>query len=704
MQKMKNWWERDDLTVEFNASSNEDSQGTLLIGLGSPEASVTGVCLNPKGLLKGSLSSVSALVDGAEPGLKQQWRQRLGNTQAVRKIVVEDFSLDTCHALLMFGALLDQTETENFGQPAWLDYVNAWEMGRYLDGGDVSRSAACLLTSLAHSFLPEGMEETISNSFVARGLFACLNFLQQLCAAQANPLNGIDRLDSAEYARALGQLAHEQQMYRLALQRSQRCQLLVPLRESTRQLIVDALFLTEVQPSGILKILARTDRENTWTHQGFGLLAIHRPQERGTGNDMVISLDPANGAELGGVWRLLEQQENELWAGERPRSNPRPLTSYRDPQNPARLLPGAPDQPWYDGGGNYSLLAAPKRMPSCEAGSKLSWRTHVTATVWQSCFLTPVQTLVQKLSSAAPAPNTSTCKRIVTMRCAGDAGEQGLRHERAILETPTFQAWLAAQSMLEHPVNNPYELPPFESFEIQRVGSVDVLVSRSGVTLFDWSENSAHMQPALLVAEKVASASYAYCEFLEQNAGRLAQWTHELLDTSNKRTSKRNQHNWTHELMQVKVQALAALGNSTLLESDFDLNELSMRLQRVWGLSDQRSELMGLIDRIDELMRQAISLRSATRQRLFGAILSSLGLGLLASHVWEPVRGYLTTNMFEWQLKMSREVPPPTYEQLQSIAESASRYELFTVIIVLSFSCVGFLLYWLFDIRGNSED
>ena len=704
MLKMKNWWEQGNLAIELNASSNEDSLGTLLIGLGNPEASVAGVCLNPKGYVNGNFSSVSALVQGADPALKQQWRQRLSGTQALRKIVVEDFSLDTCYALLMFGALIDQTETQAPEPHAWLDYVNAWEMGRHLDGGDVNRSAACLFTALGHSFLPEDMEGIACNNFVAQGMFACLNFLQQLQIAQANPLSGIDRLESAEYARALGQLAHEQQMYRLALQRSQRCQLLVPLRESTRRLIVDALFLTEVQPSGILKILARTDRDNTWTQQGFGLLAIHRPQERGTGNDMVISLDPANGAELGEVWRLLEQQENDLWAGERPRTNPRPLNSYKDPQNPARLLPEAPDQPWYDGGGNYGLLAAPKRMPTCEAGSKLNWRTQVSATVWKSCFLNPVYALVQTLPTAPPDTNTGIYKRIIAMRCADNSKDHGLRHERAILETPSFQAWLAAQSMLEHPVNTPYDLPSSESFEIQRLGSVDVLVSRSGVTLFDWSESSAHMQPALQVAEKVASASHAYCGFLEQNAGRLTQWMHELVDISGKRKSKRNQHNWTHELMQVKVQALTALSNSTLLESDFNLNELSMHLQRIWGLSDQRSELMGLIDQIDELMRQAISLRSATRQRLFGAILSSLGLGLLASHVWEPVRGYLTTNMFEWQLKMSREVPPPTYEQLQSLAESASRYELFTVIIVLLFSLVGFLLYWLFDIRGTSED
>ena len=155
--------------------------------------------------------------------------------------------------------------------------------------------------------------------------------------------------------------------------------------------------------------------------------------------------------------------------------------------------------------------------------------------------------------------------------------------------------------------------------------------------------------------------------------------------------------------MRLKAQALTALGSSSLLQSDFDLNELSTRLQRLWGMSEQRSELLGMMDRIDELMRHSIAMRSAKRQRLFGGVLSGLGLGLLASHVWEPVRGYLTTNMFEWQLKMSRESPPPSYEHLHQIAESAARYELFTVLIVLGFSLLGFILYWIFDIRGESE-
>lgn len=709
INELTRWWERTGLTVELNASTREDTPGTLLIGLGDPNpgAMHAGVSLNQKGFAGGRHPSVTAFVNAADESLWAFWRSRFADTSAIRKVVVEDFSFDTCYALLLFGACLDGHQAGIFGRPHWLEYVSAWERGTYVDGADLERSAACLLSALGHSYLPEDVTDVASDGFVAQALQACLALVEQMCLAHDSPRGGIDTLNTREYARAIGQLRHERQMYELALKRAHQCQLLVELDGSSRRVVLDALFLTEVYASGVLKVMARTDTANAWTRRGFGLLGIHRPGERGTGNDMVLSVDPSTGAQLGSVWRRLEQIENERWADSRPKSHPRLLQSYRDPDHPERLLPGAPDEPWYDDGGNFTLIAAPKRAVIGELGTKLDWHADVVPALWRIGFTDPVQRLVEVLPGKRNA-GANTHKHVVCVHWREAVRTSDGQHpDRVILETPTFDAWLAAQSMPGREVQSPFMLPVPESYDVQHFGSITAVMHSHGVTFYSNEAGSERLQNLCALAERVGAASAAYDAFLRNYTAKLAGWTDELREASEenakRKVARRDLTRWTEDMIQTKAAALASLSDMTQLEADYDHNRLSEKLQRLWGLSDQRSRLLELIDRVDELMRQVIAARTERRQRVYGSCLSAAGLGIAATHIWEPFKEILTTNTYEWQLKLFRETPPPSYEQFQQIVEQSVRYEWLTGLIVSAFALLGFALYWLFGIRGESE-
>ena len=106
--------------------------------------------------------------------------------------------------------------------------------------------------------------------------------------------------------------------------------------------------------SGAAKAFARNDHEHAWFCQGFSLIAVYRPLAN-PGEDLTISVDPTAGIHLEDLWRALERLEDRRWGDKRPRDQPRPLKSYeKKTDNPG------PNQPWWDYGGRYTLVAAPR--------------------------------------------------------------------------------------------------------------------------------------------------------------------------------------------------------------------------------------------------------------------------------------------------------------------------------------------------------
>lgn len=691
------WWSAPSLSVALDPWADKAPKGALLVGLGDARADVPGVSINNKG--GSGYASVSAMVASADAAQWQRWRARFPDSGAISNIVVEDFSLDTCLSLLLFERGLRHDTLDDPGTVAWVEYTTAWEMGQYRDGKDVSQSPACLVTALGHAYLPESVREQSEASFVVEGLRACLRLLTALMRQRPLPQGpGILGVGlGMEGGRAESHLVRERQLYELMLERAVRCQLLLDLDGSSRQVMADALFISEAMPSGVLKIMARTDSEHAWCRQGYTFLGVYRPRERGTGNDMVISVDPASSVSLRALWTELERRENGRWEGTRPSSQPRRLHSYLDPVTPSGFKPGAPDQPWYDTDGSYTLLAAPKNVAPDTPGSRLDWRADVVPAIWDLCFARHVQTYVRVETLPRHVPGRKRI-RVVT-RLSQNSLAQGMDPNLAILETPTFHAWLASHSYGAMAAASPFELPPSGSYELLTVGRQLALIHRHGMTL-QLREDEAGAEGLRQTAECVADVCHEYQRFLDEYRNKLAQWQDALAGQGG--GIPRNADQWAHDIHQVKVKALKVL-SSSMLRSDYDENRLSEALQRIWGLSEQRGELANSVAGIDELMQHALHLATARRQRWYGSTFSALGLGLLASQVWEPFKEYRTMNPYEWQLLLYKEKPSPSLAKLQQIAQEAAYYEGITIAVVLGFSLLGFLLYWVFGLRSETH-
>ena len=692
-------------TFEFNPSQRDAPAGSLLIGLGdgNDTESQKGVALNNKGYRAGHYNSVSELVANADDRQWTIWRSKLSSVQGIQRIVIEDFSLDTCFTLLLFLNHLNAVGSLSLSTHPWLEYVTAWESGIYLDGDDTARSAACLLSALAHSSL---CEQSLDDTAVVRhNMLACLRLLSDMIIANPDPTAGIMPMHTQCYASAVASLAYEQQIYQHIIKRSVTCQLLLDLGTGRRQTVVDALFITETLPSGMLKILARCDKERSWTHNGFGLLAIYRPREVGTGNDIVISLNPIQGTRLDALWSALEQREDAAWQGVRPHDTPRFLESYRLAGSD-KLIPGAPNQPWYDAQGRMTLIAAPKQLAPGEPGSKLTWQQDVLPAIWENYFTRYLDNaIVPIVLPELDCRTKGKCIRVYQHRIP-EGGDITIVPLMRMIDTPTFHAWLAAQSDSTRVVRSPADLPPASEYSSQWYSNILVVAHRHGVTFFCREEEDKHLAILIKAASSVADVSHEYENFLANSGQQIEQWLKDLLESQqihNRKGKIRRLSDWSEMMLETKARALKAMNKGALVGNDALHNQLSDDLSRQWGLSEQRQELMAQIEQLDQLMRQAISQRQEKRQRIYGALFSALALGAAANHIWEPIKEIKTTNLYEWQLMLFKEQPAPAIDTLQAIAADAARYEVYTLAILLIFGFIGFILFWFFDFNGKEE-
>ncbi|MGH8477664.1 MAG: hypothetical protein ACRER2_18190, partial [Methylococcales bacterium] len=234
------WWER--LSFCFDPNLHEAACGEILVGLGNAlDTGQPGIVLNCK--YPGSpLRSVSGFVLAADAARLTHWRECLPNGMAdVQRVVLEDLSLDSCFALLMFVESLARARSEPVSAhtESWRRYVTRWEEGFMREPGPCDESIAFLVTALGHSFFDldeSGQVPIIDPACFAEGACACLELLSAAFAQGSSPdsvdFGKLERLPS--FARARGHIEQERSQYRLALQHGKVCQLGVPLAGSER--------------------------------------------------------------------------------------------------------------------------------------------------------------------------------------------------------------------------------------------------------------------------------------------------------------------------------------------------------------------------------------------------------------------------------------------------------------------------------------
>ena len=694
-QRAGRWWTRDRLTIHFNPGAKVGEPGDLLVGIGHASDASQFVALNHKtagdspGRLGFGAASVSECVLNASRDLRASWRRTFPEGIAsVRRIVVEDASLDTCMALLLFAQAIAEeakdadpdlhelgaVQTHGAGNAeaeqrlnSWISYVTAWEQGRYRDGEDYRRSAACLMTALAHSRLPSGKPSAtgaiVDDASVAAALGGCLTLLDAYIAANAEAVDALPPRGVPESVQAQAQLGIERQLYDAALKHGVQTQLLLPVQGCERKLLVDALIVEDIEIAGLLKIFARNDHINSKTGRGFALLALHRPQAAGTGNDMVISVDPDVGVALAPLWKRLEELEDCAWGSDRPRNNPRRgIGGYTD-RKTGSPLPGAPDEPWFDEGGRCTLVAAPKSLPTGAPGSRLSWKEDVLPALWD---------VFQPFESPRHERYPATAGRLIVARVEWPRGTmpqaEGL---------PVLQQWMATCSSPET-TRQPGDFPPLANLCARSVPGGEVIAHPGGVTLSDdWS--STGLDPSLIgAARAMAEVAGRYEAILttERLAG-LAEELKAVLAARGRAGERR--------LLDLRMSALAlkqelielgvqeeqvhrGAGHRALLEA----------LEQAWDLPDARHRLWETVAHIEELLEQAQQVHQAKTQFLMTKIVSAAGAFVFVHELIGAVANVMTMNEFERLAIVAEKlgVAPDKIAELQRNAQLSDNFDM----------------------------
>ncbi|MGH6816162.1 MAG: hypothetical protein ACREC6_10690, partial [Hyphomicrobiaceae bacterium] len=296
---------------------------------------------------------------GAEYVLSQsdgeiaRWREELqlgrdGQPFAGVHIVADDASPDTCLALL---ALVRRLAGQGL-PPVFVDYAARWEAGEVRSTGEPERSWGALHSALVHTHFDRDRGAIDLAGALEHGI----SYIEALIAADIDPASVPDTFVHPLHRIARARLLAERQRYRRIRDAAPKLQFAVPLAGTRRRRLVDGIILIETNPTGALKAWLRTDRE-TFTGDGFALMAIYRPDPEGGISDMSVSVDPDAGLSLVDLWAELERREDAAWAAaneERPRRKPRPLQSFAGPAAtwPEGVTPST--SPWWDDYGRHT--------------------------------------------------------------------------------------------------------------------------------------------------------------------------------------------------------------------------------------------------------------------------------------------------------------------------------------------------------------
>ena len=332
--------------VIVNPNKKVADTGELLVGLGDSTVDNKGIALQHKTQTV-YYESLSQYVYSTE-------FKNLNAPQCCQQIFIEDFSVDTILSLWIFlHKKLDQVLPENVIN--WVNYASKWEKGDTTTTGKAFESYGCLQNALVLSMKNYSASEIVTES---------LDFLSTLIRQNIDPATISKLTNNSTYGQAYESLEKEYKKYQALLSDNETAKLHIPQIQSNEPKEVSGIFIETEIISSIQKVFLRNDIENSPTRNGFAFMAVYNTKAKGTGNDIVISVDPLKKVHLKALWKALEEEENSLWEEIRPKDNPRPLKSYPDHNGP--------NEPWWDDMGKYTLIAAPK-MVYGQYGRRVSW-------------------------------------------------------------------------------------------------------------------------------------------------------------------------------------------------------------------------------------------------------------------------------------------------------------------------------------------
>ncbi|WNG38435.1 hypothetical protein F0U61_35705 [Archangium violaceum] len=278
------------------------------------------------------------------------------------KLRVHEHTFDVvCATLLTVYRLLHGSWPD--GAEALAEYLGEWEQGHTETVGEYERA----LGTVFYAALNLWRSETGRPAREVLELMVSVLEVVRLPAEFAKLPEGLIPPVISRRLKA------DERLYRAELSRAQRVQLDIPLdaRQDGAVRRVDALFLSSFQDVTVLRLLARTDSENTHYGQGFDFMAVHISRPEQTRPWHAISLTPERAGTLADLAGALDELEGDR----QPDGNPRKRGARRFERQPNDY-----SDPWYSDGyaspvGRSTMVAVPY------AGTRLS-RRELWEAIW----------------------------------------------------------------------------------------------------------------------------------------------------------------------------------------------------------------------------------------------------------------------------------------------------------------------------------
>lgn len=510
----------------------------------------------------------------------------------------EDLSADACLSFIFtycqyYGVSPEEFPTE------WIDYTIRWEIGDVKTTGKPFESWGCLHSALAHAYfiVEEQIDSNgevvpvIDETNVHQGLMACFRLIIELLLEGVPPYE-IPYLDHIEeYNRATMHLNMEYQKYLLGLKKATITQLELPVMRSERKILVDAFITTENTYMGLLKSFLIHDEERTWLKSGFQFFAIHRPELKGTGRDMVIQVDPQTRAHLKDLWERLEQLEKEERNVELDESV----------------------QFWNHKNESFAQLVAPKSVDSHYGGSRLDWST-VVSIIWE--LYNPAKSITVNPFLADGTVDQPCriyeCPPILWGEKTFKAAKwNSLGQQQVLVTSPTLQRYLAVCAANEDRNTIPpiHPLPQKDSFDFIEIPCGYALIHDKGIFILDdwiseeldfprYTTEVKHLMERLKVFKQI------HKECIEMMSN-IQTWLNNAETLSGKYLLEANQ--W---ITLKKAEIRHTLLKTMLSSSDYYLLTFRQTVEKRWAIQSQLDELYNTITELEQILENHMSLRT----------------------------------------------------------------------------------------------
>ncbi len=496
------------------------------------------------------------------------------------RFYLEDLSLDTCFTFLLIFLRYKQFPLEELHEK-WIQYVDSFEREETRSTGIPIRSWGCLHSALGHAYISyhkKNGEFIADDVKFSKGFRQCMRFVISVILEDAMPAD-LHEINCPEYQRAITFLLFEKQKYLQLLQHATILQLELPVRDSDRKVLVDALITTEkVDFKGVLKHFARTDRTHSWTKNGFGLVAVYRPDSPIHRNHMVISVDPHLNVHLKDLWSKLEQMEQQARA-----------RNYLDEEyiSPA----------WDDYMDNYTLLVSPKN-PS----TLLSWK-QVVDTLWKlycpalnfkvRCYR-PDDTFGElcTLDQCEPIIPNPICDKSITVA----KWDAHYNHSKVVF-SPTLIRFLAACIVYRNQFPKIEDLPLETEFDfLQLSGGVAVVHGQGVFILDDWNIELDEWVIEVMDFSEYVDEFHRLVERFEVST-RLIQTISEQIEgvyrdfSQGKQPSRQELDDLSLQATKQKIEIRKAIFQTITTNPDPNLISFREKIEKRWGIISELEKL-----------------------------------------------------------------------------------------------------------------